>query len=258
MRLGAIFRAVRVRHRSRQSDVALRAGVSRTSVGRVERGLGATLTLRTLETIAAVLEIKLDIDARWRGGDLRRLLNAGHSAMHERMARRLQPLSNWLVKAEVSFSIYGERGVIDILAFHPGTGAVLVIELKTALVDVQELLGTVDRYQRLAARIALERGWRPKSVSCWVVLRDTMTNRRRVAAHATVLRAAFPSGGREIAAWLREPRSTIQALSFTSDARLRTHSDSIPGTKRVRRPQTTSGRAQGSDQTQPGRESRPA
>jgi hypothetical protein len=33
----------------------------------------------------------------------------------------------------VSFSIFGERGLIDILAFHQPTGMLLIIELKTEL-----------------------------------------------------------------------------------------------------------------------------
>jgi len=31
--------------------------------------------------------------------------------------------SDWLVATEVSFNILGERGSIDILAFHPDTGS---------------------------------------------------------------------------------------------------------------------------------------
>lgn len=234
MRLGSVFRAVRIRNRWRQSDVARRAGVSRTSIGRVEHGQADALALRTFVAIAASLEIRLDIDPRWRGGELGRLLNAGHSAMHEQLAARFGRLPEWLILPEVSFAIYGERGVIDVLAFHPRTRALLVVELKTELVDVQALLGTVDRYTRLARRVAAERGWRASHVSCWVILRDTMTNRRRVSAHATVLRAALPFEGRDMRAWLREPASSVRALSFLSDAHRRNRSGSAAGVRRVR------------------------
>ena len=57
------------------------------------------------------------------------------------------------------FSVYGERGVIDMLIWHPARRALLVVELKTEIVDVNELLGTLDRKRRLAKRIARERGW---------------------------------------------------------------------------------------------------
>jgi hypothetical protein len=203
-----------------------------------------TLTLRTLVAVASVLEIRLDLDARWRGGDLGRLLNAAHSAMHERIAGRFARLPGWLVKPEVSFAIYGERGVIDLLAFHPRSRALLVVELKTELVDVQALLGTIDRYQRLARRIASERGWQAMTVSCWVVMRDTMTNRRRVTAHATVLRAAIPDGGRDLSAWLREPAGTVHALSFLSDGHRRNRRDRSVGSRRVRSPTGVADHAQ--------------
>lgn len=236
VRLGSVFRAVRIRNRWRQVDVAVRAGVSASSVGRVERGRGDTVSMRTLLAIAGALDIRVDFEPRWRGGELGRLLNAGHSAMHEQLARRLARLPDWLAQPEVSFAIYGERGVIDILAFHPASRALLVIELKTELVDVQAMIGTVDRYLRLARRIAAERGWHAASVSGWVILRGTMTNRRRVAAHANVLRAAFPADGMAMRRWLRKPVGSLRALSFLSDRHPGTVSGSTAGVRRVRTP----------------------
>lgn len=236
VRLGAVFRAVRIRSRLRQSDVAARAGVSATSVGRLERGHLEASSVRALLAIAAALDIRLDFDARWRGGELSRLLSAGHSAMHEQLAARFARLPGWITQPEVSFSIYGERGVIDVLAFHAASSALLVIELKTELVDVQALIGTVDRYLRLARRVAAERGWPAASVSGWVVLRDTMTNRRRVAAHSTVLRAAFPTAGTTIKRWLSEPVGAVRGLSFLSDRHPRNASEPSTAVRRVRRP----------------------
>lgn len=191
-----------------------------------------TLTVGTLLEIAGALAVRLDLEPRWRGGDLGRTLNSGHSAMHERLAAMFAGLAGWVTKPEVSFSIYGERGVIDVLAFHTMTRALLVVELKTDLVDANALLGTVDRYTRLARHVAAERGWRATTVSCWVVLRDTMTNRRRVAAHVHLLRAAFPVDRREMRAWLRNPTaSSVRALSFVSEA----HRGSVRGSSGVGR-----------------------
>lgn len=135
----------------------------------------------------------------------------------------------------MSFSVYGERGVIDILAWHPGRRALLVIELKTDIVDVNDLMGSVDRKRRLAARIARDRGWDPATVSCWVVVAESSTNRRRVEAHAAVLRAAFPVDGRRMRHWLGEPAGAVAALSFWSGAH-GAHATRSPATiRRVRR-----------------------
>lgn len=181
--VGTALRAVRLKRRLRQLDVAGRAGVDASLISRLKRGHLDRLSLRALRRIAAVLDIRLEMAARWRGGELDRMVNARHEELHEQVARLL-PSAGWQPVPEVSFSIYGERGVIDILAWHLATASLLVIELKTAIVDVQELVGTLDRKVRLAPRIAAERGWSPRTVSAWVVVAGGITNRRRIAAHA--------------------------------------------------------------------------
>ena len=143
------------------------------------------------------------------------MVNARHGELHEQVARAL-PTAGWELAPEVSFSIYGERGVIDILAWHAASGSLLVIELKTAVVDVQELVGTMDRKIRLSPRIAAERGWHARTISAWVIVAAGTTNRRRIAAHRTMLRAAYPSDGRRIRAWLRRPVEPVRVLSMWS------------------------------------------
>ena len=94
----------------------------------------------------------------WDGGPGRqRCEHCGDPLMHERVAAVFATLPSWTAVPEVSFSVFGERGVIDWLAWHEPTGSLLVIELKTAVVDVQALLGTLDRYERLAPGVARER-----------------------------------------------------------------------------------------------------
>jgi hypothetical protein len=134
--------------------------------------------------------------------------------MHEAMARQFQQYGSWVFEPEVSFSIFGERGVIDVLGWHREARVVLVIELKSEFVDINEGMGTLDRNVRLAERIARERGWDSIAASAWLVVADTRTNRRALAAHATVLRAKYPADGRTIRSWLRRPVGRVLALSF--------------------------------------------
>jgi hypothetical protein len=89
-----------------------------------------------------------------------------------------------------------------------------VIELKTELVDVQDLIGTLDRKRRPAPRVAAERGWVPMVVATWLILAPGRTNRRRVDAHRTVFPAGFPADGRTMQAWLQAPSGPVAALSF--------------------------------------------
>jgi hypothetical protein len=193
--------------------------VSRQLVSRIELGHADGVPLGTLRRVVGGLGMTLQLVPRWQGGDLDRLLAARHSALHESVAAVLADLPGWETRPEVTFSIYGERGAIDILGWHEQTRTLLVIELKTEIVDVGELLATLDRKVRLAPRIARDQGRASEHVSAWVVLADSTTNRRRVSAHRTVLRSALPDDGRRVDAWLREPRGRLAALSFWSSSR---------------------------------------
>jgi transcriptional regulator with XRE-family HTH domain len=216
-RLGAILRAVRLRSGLTQQNVADRSGVSRSVISRIERGHLATIGLGTVRRVGAALEVRVEAAAFSRNGDLDRLLNARHSALHDSVARHLRTVPDWRFEPEVSFSIWGERGVVDILAWQPRRRMLLVIELKTAVVDVNQLVGTFDRKVRLAVEIARRHGWAVPvgtTGAGWVVLSDTRTNRRRVAQHATMLRAAYPSDGRTIRGWLARPNRKVRCLSY--------------------------------------------
>jgi transcriptional regulator with XRE-family HTH domain len=226
------MRAVRHRLRLRQIDVANRAHVSASTISRIERGFIEPLAIGTLVRVADTLEVRLDLQARWRGGDLDRMLRSGHAAMHETVARGFNRYPAWEAVPEVTFAIGRERGAIDLLAFHPARRVLLVVELKTDLVDLHELLSAIDRYRRLARSIGQARGWRAETVACWVAIRDSRTNRRRVAAHGTVLKRLLPANGFALRRWLHDPVGPMAALSFLPDVHARTVGRA--GTRRVR------------------------
>ena len=253
LRVGAAFRAVRIRKGWRQQDVANEARVSRWVVSQIERGeIGAT-SLDKIERVAAALEIRIDVVARWRGGELDRLVNARHSALHEAVAQYLASLNGWVFVPEVSFAIRGERGIIDILAWHALTRSILVIELKTEIVDVQETVGTLDRKRRLAVWVARERGWHAANVSTWLLVAEGTANRRRVAAHGTMLRAALPFDGWAMRNWLREPSGhPVAGLSLWANAGGSSGTRSLAAPKRVRRGTRGAGHAQRSPSERPG------
>ena len=60
--------------------------------------------------------------------------------MSGHIARRLER-SNWNVATEVEVGGDRSRGWIDLLAFRPATGLLLVVEVKTEIHD----LGQIDR-----------------------------------------------------------------------------------------------------------------
>jgi transcriptional regulator with XRE-family HTH domain len=233
-RVGAAFRALRIRRGWRQVDVARRARAHASAVSLIERGHLEGVSPSTLRRIAPALEVRIEYTVRLPHGELERLLNAGHAAMHEALAGYLSALPGWLHAPEVSFAVYGERGVIDILAFHAPTGSLLVIELKTEIVSIEDLLMTVDVRMRHATDIARARGWQARTVSAWVVIAESDLSRRRVRRHAAALRSAFPADGRTMRAWLLHPRGAIRALSFWTNFGQATATQKAAARRRVR------------------------
>lgn len=232
-RFGSAIRAVRQKRGWRQSDLGAKAGVSDSTVSRLERGHPGTFRLDTIRAVARALDMRVDLVARWRAGDLDRLLNARHSALHDLVATWFgDELPAWVLAPEVSFNVYGERGIIDLVAWHPGRRALLVIELKTDIVDVNELLGTLDRKRRVAREAVRDRGWEPVTVSVWLIVASSRTTRARLAAHRSVLRAALPAGVRAMRSWLTNPVAAVSGMSTwgTDGGR------PLAPTRRVRRP----------------------
>ena len=54
-------------------------------------------------------------------------------------------------------------------------------------------------------------GGDPLSVSGWLIVSDTRTNRRRLDTHMAVIRNALPAGTWAIRRWLRRPKEAIGA-----------------------------------------------
>ena len=213
--LGKVVRALRLRLGWRQIDLARRAEVSRRVISKLEREGPAGFTVRTLRRICEPLDIDLHVYGRSRGGELDRLLDAGHAALQALFKTQLE-LAGWIVRVEVTFSRYGERGSIDLLAFHPATRTLLVVEIKTIIADVQGLLRPIDVKVRLARDIARELGWEPRAIVPALVVPEHSTARRRVAAHAALF-SRFLLRGWPAREWLRAPADAITGLLLFVD-----------------------------------------
>ncbi len=142
-----------------QARLAARRSVSRAAIWRIERGRADRVAVHVLVRVAAALGARVDVRLLWQGEGLDRLLDAGHADLVDRTLELLSA-SDWLVATEVSFNIRGERGSIDILAFHPATGSLLVIEVKSVVPDMQAMLhgdrsqGTARARHRARPRMA--------------------------------------------------------------------------------------------------------
>jgi len=201
--IGRTLRGLRHRRGLRQRDVAARASIARSVLSELEAGRLGRHPLDYVERAAAAVGATLRIEVSVPGGDLRRLLDADHAALQARWATELNR-HGWSVDAEVTFNHYGERGSIDLLGWNPAARVVLVVEVKTVIVDVQALLAAIDRKARIGRALASDRGWTADSVVPALLVREGSTARRRLAEHASLF-GRFSLRGRSALAWLRDP-----------------------------------------------------
>lgn len=153
LRVGAWVRIERRRAGLRQADLGARAGVSPSTVSRVENGLISELTMRATRAVAAAVGIQLPFAPRsMRGAQIGRQIDWRHAALVEAVVELLAPLG-WEPTVEYSFNHYGDRGSVDVLAWHPETRALLVVEVKSDLRNLQETLHALDVKRRVVPRL---------------------------------------------------------------------------------------------------------
>lgn len=241
-RVGRSLRALRIRAGRRQFDVAAPLGVSRQLVSKVERGLLDDVQVGTVRRIGESLGASVELAVRWHGENLDRLLDEAHAGLVEQVVTRLESLG-WETAVEVSFSIRGERGAIDVMGLARSTACVLVVEVKSVVPDAGSTLFTLDRKARLAPEVARDLGWPRGSVSRLLVVGESSTARRRVAALAAVFRTAFPVRGRAVVGWLARPSGSMAGLLFLPFATRGSTRQRVTGRQRVRAPRAASPRA---------------
>lgn len=243
VRIGRIVRTLRRRRNWRQVDLAARARVSQQAVSLVETGRCRQLSVTTLDRMLAALEAELEITVRWRGGELDKVLDAGHATLEGLLAEQLVR-DGWLVELEVTYGIGGDRGSIDLLAFHPDRAALVVAEIKTDVTSADGTLRRHDEKVRLAATIARERfGWVAASVSRLLILPDASTPRRRVRALTGLFDRVYPARGPAVRSWLRNPVGRLAGILFLSDTKTVGARQDLAARRRVSRPRSATAAA---------------
>jgi len=126
----------------------------------------------------------------------------------------------WATLAEVTFSEFGERGSIDILAARESARAVAICEVKSDFGSLEETNRILDVKERLAPVIAQRvLGWRPAVVGRLLIVPDRLTIRRIVERHASTMDTVYPARSREVRRWLRDPAQPLRGIWFLSEVR---------------------------------------
>jgi transcriptional regulator with XRE-family HTH domain len=247
-RIGRSLRVLRQRRGMRQGDLAAAAGVAQSLISEIEAGGVERVRLDVLRRVFAAVGAGFDGVVIWRGAALDRLLDARHAGVISASADLLGGLG-WEVHPEVTYSIYGERGSVDILGVRAAERAVLIEEAKSEIGSLEQTVRKLDEKKRLVTeRIMADRfGWRPAAIGRLLVLPDTDTARRAVRRHASILDPALPDRGAVVRRWLCAPTGSLSGILFVPvpDIARGDRGASQAGVTRVRPPGTTSKRCPG-------------
>ena len=214
--IGRGLRAIRHAAGLSQSVVAARARVSQSVYSRAERGLIADLKVSTLDRIADSLGGSLVVDLRFAGGRIDRLIDRAHATLVEYIIRRLRA-AGWETLVEFSFNVYGERGSVDILAWHAATRTLLIVEVKSRFTDLQAMLLSLSRKLRLVpGEVRRELGWDPVAVGRVVVVPGSKETRTILARHQSMFESTLPARTMAIRRWLKAPTGPISGMWLVS------------------------------------------
>ena len=206
--VGTIIRDGREVRGLTKSALAERVGISRQMVGSVERGDANP----SLETIARLLDgTGVDIDLVVRGSvriGPRRQGDAAHARCSPHVQRRFES-EGWLTAREVRIEQGRYVGWIDLLAFHPPTGTLLIIEIKTEIHDFGDIERSMDWYARGAWDAARRLGWRPKRVGSWLLVLATGAAEERIVANRQAIESAFPLRADAMTTLVADPASGV-------------------------------------------------
>jgi transcriptional regulator with XRE-family HTH domain len=229
------FRAIRLELRLRQSDLAARAGVCQQTISNLEGGRFGSLSSDTLCAVAEALQADLSLVVRWRGPKLARLLDRRHARLQDRVVELLAG-AGWTTCVEESFNHYGERGSVDILAWRPDRRALLIVEIKSELVDLQETVRTMDVKARVVPIVVRRtRGWDAHATASILVLPEARVHRRVVAQHSALLAAALPARTVAVRHWIADPSGNVRGVWFLANTPHHGAGRPDPPTRRVSR-----------------------
>jgi hypothetical protein len=220
--------------------VAVQAGLSQQLVSMVERGRLGHVSVRALRAVGEALGVRILIAPRWRGTDLERLLDSAHALIVERVAAYLRA-HGWYVIVEYTFNHYGERGSVDLVGWHAKRQALLLVEAKSELVNLQELWAVMDRKRRIVPQLLLrERRWRATGIGEFLVVAERHASRSIIRRHATTFDARLPARSVAARAWIRAPVGDLAACWFLSPTNVGGGSRNSGGRQRVRLPRSSS------------------
>ena len=178
----------------------------------MEPALRITTATHILESMGARLDVRVDVPPLVAGTRQR---DPAHARLSGYTTGRLRH-DGWSTATEVEIGGDRSRGWIDVLAFHPVSRVVLVVELKTEIHDLGQIERTLGWYEREAWAAARRLGWRPRRIEGWLILLATEANDARVLANRLSIQLGFPQRSRHLVDTLdgTAPRNTGRGIAM--------------------------------------------
>jgi transcriptional regulator with XRE-family HTH domain len=200
MSFAALCRDTRTLLDITQAELAAAVGVSRSLIAAIETDR-VNATLDVVMRIGDVLGLDLQIVGQAPSVIDPRPSGVVHGRCSAYTGRRLGR-HGWSIRREVEVFHGRSHGWIDLLAFHPGSATLVIIEIKTRLDDLGAIERQLGWYERAARDVAARMGWRPMTVVSWLLLLDSEEVELSLRRERDLLRAAFPERASQMRAVL--------------------------------------------------------
>jgi len=185
-----------------QRELSERSGICQSTICRIETGRFGSLSVTNASTLLDTLglTVRVTADAPFLI-DRMRQREPAHSRCSGSVRRNLER-DGWVVEQEVEIGTERVRGWIDVIAFHPGGKALLVIEIKTELHDIGATQRTMAWYEREAWSVARRCGWEPQVQGALLLVLKTRANDLRLRENRELIDQAFPTRATALSRWL--------------------------------------------------------
>src|SRR5436190_7252550 len=209
--IGSAVKTTRKRFGWSERELASRLSTNQAAVQRLEGGRQRHMDVRLANEALDLLGIRLSLDANPIGvmGRMEQR-DLVHARCTSYVGGRLRA-AGWDVRIEVEIGQGRTRGWIDLLAYRPSDGALLVIEIKTVLDDLGRILRTVGWYVRSARDCAIALGWKPRRIVPVLLVLASGDTDARLAVNAALVAATFTGRTVQLNAWITDPNAPAPA-----------------------------------------------
>jgi transcriptional regulator with XRE-family HTH domain len=204
-RLGQQLRRRRLFLGRSQSQVAERAGVSQSSISRMERGMAGGAPFRTWTAVADIVGLSIELGSSI-DPDLPGARATAGSLVDGRLAglelvARLAEAGNWAARSRVVEDPSGTLRAVNLtLRRYPPPQAV-VVRIWDTVVNVEALMDDLEQELEVARRST-----DAAEISGLIVVRATSSNRRQITQWVSASDSRFQESGSRWIGVLRDPR----------------------------------------------------